>query len=194
MGREARAVRITGGSHGRRQLRAPPKGTRPTQDKVRAAIFSSLAALVPDSRALDLFAGTGAMGLEAWSRGAAWVEWVENDRNALRVLRENIQNLHVPAEAGRVRAGEVFGLLARACSGAPFDLVFSDPPYEEAIAGDWQGKLAQALAGNGWVAPGGIWVYETEGARPAPEFSGWVLLRDKTYGATRVFIRQFRPE
>ena len=159
---------------------------------MRAAIFSSLAALVPDSRAL-IYLPARARWVWRPGAGAAWWSGSKTIETPF-ALRENIQNLHVPAEAGRVRAGEVFGLLARACSGAPFDLVFSDPPYEEAIAGDWQGKLAQALAGNGWVAPGGIWVYETEGARPAPEFSGWVLLRDKTYGATRVFIRQFRPE
>jgi len=71
-------VRLTGGEHGGRLLKVPADGTRPPQDKVRAAIFSALAARVPGARVLDLFAGTGALGLEAWSRGAAWVEWVES--------------------------------------------------------------------------------------------------------------------
>jgi 16S rRNA (guanine966-N2)-methyltransferase len=161
---------------------------RPTQDKVRAAIYSSLATLVPETRVLDLFAGTGAMGLEAWSRGAAWVEWVESGKPALRALRDNIQSLAVPPEAGRVLASDVFMLLGHPCAGKAFDLALADPPYAEAKAGGWQAKLADLLAKNGWVRLGGVFVFETEGHDPLPELSGWRLARDKTYGSTRVLI------
>lgn len=183
-------MRLTGGTHSRRQLHVPATGIRPTQDQVRAAIFSSLATHVPGSRVLDLFAGTGAMGLEAWSRGAAWVEWVENDRQALRAIRKNRCNLKVPPDAGRLRVADVFSWLSRACPGPPFDLVFSDPPYAVAIAHGWQQTLAQALATNGWLTPDSIWTYETEGRQEPPDLPGWRLLRDKTYGTTRVLIRQ----
>ena len=181
-------MRLTGGEHGGRLLKVPADGTRPTQDKVRAAIFSSLAAGVPGARVLDLFAGTGALGLEAWSRGAAWVDWVENGQNALRCLRGNVAALSVPPEAGRVLAVDVFRLIGHPCAGQPFDLVLADPPYAEAKAGGWLAKLAELLANNGWLPPGGAFVFETEGREPLPALSGWRLARDKTYGATRVLI------
>ena len=181
-------MRLTGGEYSGRLLKVPADGTRPTQDKVRAAIFSSLAATVPGARVLDLFAGTGALGLEAWSRGAAWIEWVESGKNALRVLRGTVAALGVPAEAGRVLAADVFRLLAAPCSGKPFDLALADPPYAEAQDKNWQAQLADSLARNGWVRPGGVFVFETEGKRPPPSLPDWRLARDKTYGSTRVLI------
>ena len=181
-------MRLTGGEHGGRLLKVPADGTRPTQDKVRAAIFSALAAFVPGARVLDLFAGTGAIGLEAWSRGAAWVEWVESGKNALRVLRDNVQSLNVPPEAGRVLASDAFKLLGHPCAGEGFDLAVADPPYAEAKANGWQAHLADLLAKNGWIKPGGVFVFETEGRDPLPELPGWRLARDKTYGSTRVLI------
>ena len=181
-------MRLTGGEHGGRLLKVPADGTRPTQDKVRAAIYSSLAASVPAARVLDLFAGTGAMGLEAWSRGAAWVEWVESGKPALRALRDNLRALGVPPGAGRALDSDVFKLLGFRCTGKPFDLALADPPYAEAAAGGWQAKLADLLARNGWVRPGGVFVFETEGRDPLPELRGWRLARDKSYGATRVGI------
>ena len=181
-------MRLTGGEYSGRLLKVPADGTRPTQDKVRAAIFSSLAATVPGARVLDLFAGTGALGLEAWSRGAAWIEWVESGKNALRVLRGNVAALGVPAEAGRVLAADVFRLLAAPCAGTPFDLALADPPYAEALDKGWQAQLAGSLARNGWVRPGGVFVFETEGKAPPPTLPDWRLARDKTYGSTRVLI------
>ena len=181
-------MRLTGGEHGGRLLKVPADGTRPTQDKVRAAIYSSLAAAVPGARVLDLFAGTGALGLEAWSRGAAWVEWVENGPHALRALRANLAALRVPPEAGRVLAADVFRLLAAPRAGTPFDFALADPPYAEARDKGWLAQLADLLARNGWVRPGGVFVFETEGKEPPPPLPGWSLARDKTYGATRVWI------
>lgn len=188
LGSGGRAVRLTGGEHSGRLLKVPADGTRPTQDKVRAAIFSALAAAVPGARVLDLFAGTGAVGLEAWSRGAAWVDWVESGKNALRVLRGNVAALGVPAAAGRVLAADAFRLLAAPCAGTPFDLALADPPYAEAQEKNWLPQLAAALARNGWVRPGGVFVFETEGKAPPPALPDWRLARDKTYGSTRVWI------
>jgi 16S rRNA (guanine966-N2)-methyltransferase len=181
-------MRLTGGEHSGRLLKVPLDGTRPTQDKVRAAIYSSLAAMVPETRVLDLFAGTGALGLEAWSRGAAWIDWVENGQHALRALRDNVQALKVPPEAGRVLVSDVFMLLGHPCAGKAFDLALADPPYAQAKEGGWQAKLADLLAKNGWVRPGGVFVFETEGHDSLPALAGWRLARDKTYGSTRVLI------
>lgn len=178
-------MRLTGGEHGGRLLKVPA-GIRPTQDKVRAAIFSSLAARIPGTRVLDLFAGTGAMGLEAWSRGAVWVEWVENGKPALRSLRDNLQALNVPPEAGRVLATDVFRLLDLPCAGEGFDLVLADPPYAEAKKNGWEARLAERMANHGWIKPDGVFVFETEGKSPPPDMPGWRLAREKTYGATCV--------
>ena len=181
-------MRLTGGEHSGRLLKVPADGTRPTQDKVRAAIYSSVAALVPGARVLDLFAGTGALGLEAWSRGAAWVEWVESGKNALRALKDNVQALNVPSTVGRVLVSDVFKLLGFPCAGQGFDLALADPPYAEAREGNWLGKIADLLAQNNWVRMGGVFVFETEGHDPLPVLKGWRLARDKTYGSTRVLI------
>ena len=181
-------MRLTGGEHRGRTLVVPGEGTRPTQDKVRAATFSALAAHVSGSLALDLFAGTGAMGFEAWSRGAERVDWVENGKQALRALRKNLDALKVPDTAGRIIAADVFRLLAAPCAGAGYDLVFADPPYAEASEKCWVERIAESLRRNGWIKPGGIFVFETEGKAEPPTLEGWRFARDKTYGAARVWI------
>lgn len=181
-------MRLTGGEHRGRRLNVPADGTRPTQDKVRAAVFSSLAARVPGARVLDLFAGTGALGLEAWSRGAAWVDWVENGKNALRALRRNHRQLGVERDAGRIWAADAFNWIARPCAGTACDLIFADPPYAKAREQDWLAKLAEPLVQNGWIKPGGVFVFETEGRDALSEPAGWRLARDKAYGATRVLV------
>ncbi len=181
-------MRLTGGEMSGRLLKAPAAGMRPTQDKVRAAVFSSLAQHVPGARVLDLFAGSGAFGLEAWSRGAAWVEWVEQDRRTLRVLDANRRELGVPPEAGRTVGSDVFKLLERPAGGTPFDPVLDDPPYAEAERGEWLPRLADLLVRNGWIRPGGVFVYETGEKGAPPELSGWRLARDKRYGAARILI------
>ena len=91
-------------------------------------------------------------------------------------------------DAGRALASDVFKLLGHPCAGKPFDLALADPPYAEAKANGWQARLADLLAQNGWVKPGGVFVFETEGHDPLPALTGWRLARDKTYGSTRVLI------
>lgn len=189
-------MRITGGQLGGRILQAPRTGLRPTQDKVRAAIFSSLASHIPGARVLDLFAGSGAMGLEAFSRGAQWVEWVEQDRVIFRSLQKNIQLLDVPSAQGRAICSDVFRYLGIPTRGMGFDVVLSDPPYEAAGEENWMEKLAERLSSGGWVVPGGIWVHESDERREPPPLLGWVLARNKIYGGTRVchWVRQEKNE
>jgi 16S rRNA (guanine966-N2)-methyltransferase len=182
-------VRIVGGEFGGRLLRAPADGTRPTQEKVRAAIFSSLAAFVPGTRVLDLFAGSGALGLEAWSRGAAHVEWVENAKPALQALKRNLADLRTPPPF-RVRTADALRWLEGRPPAVPFDLVLADPPYQAAREGRWDERIAGLLAANGWLRSGGVFVYETEGSAPPPGLPDWTLLRDRRYGKTRLWIWQ----
>jgi len=129
-------VRVIGGTHRRRRLVAPPgRRTRPTADRVREALFDILGPTVEGTRVLDLFAGSGAVGLEALSRGATYAVFVECDRDAVRALRANLAALGLGrARARVVVADAVAALPGLAQAEAPFDLVFLDPPYATDLA------------------------------------------------------------
>lgn len=126
-------MRIIGGTLGSRVLQAPPGlATRPTSDRLRETLFNVLAPRMEGAIFLDLYAGSGAVGLEALSRGAAAVEFVERDPAALKVLRNNLERLGV-TRGFRISAAGVREFLRRAKSGKPgFDVVFLDPPYDAA--------------------------------------------------------------
>jgi 16S rRNA (guanine(966)-N(2))-methyltransferase RsmD len=129
-------MRVIGGHDRGRRLRAPRGlATRPTADRVRVTLFDVLGPAVAGARVLDLFAGTGAVGIEALSRGAARVVLVERDQSALRALRANLAALDAPRAAACVMAGDVLRLLPElGAQEGPFDLVFIDPPYATALA------------------------------------------------------------
>jgi 16S rRNA (guanine966-N2)-methyltransferase len=132
-----------------RRLRVPPAGTRPTSDRAREGLFSTLGTLRPvtGARMLDLYAGSGAVGLEALSRGAAAALLVEADPRAVRVLRDNVDTLGLPGAV--VRAEPVERVLAAECPAEPYDIVFLDPPYAvpvepvllRLVAGGWAGDV-----------------------------------------------------
>ncbi len=147
-------MRIIGGTDRGRRLRAPRGlGTRPTADRMRVTLFDVLGPSLAGARVLDLFAGTGAVGIEALSRGAARAVFVERDRAPLRALRANLAALGLGRARARVVAGDVLAMLpVLAASEEPFDLVFLDPPY--AAAGAAERTLAGLLA-HGLLAPGG---------------------------------------
>jgi 16S rRNA (guanine(966)-N(2))-methyltransferase RsmD len=144
-------VRVIAGRYGGRRLQAPPgTATRPTSDRVREALFSILGTRVAGARVLDLFAGSGALGLEALSRGAASVTFVESAPAALRVLRTNLSTLD--AEAEIVRADALKWLRAASAGPRQYDLVFLDPPYRQAEAlGAGLSDLLPAVLGAGAV-------------------------------------------
>ena len=184
-------MRITGGKFGGRNLKVPKsEAIRPTQDRVREALFSMLQAEVPGSRFLDLFAGSGAVGLEALSRGAASVTLVESSRRHLATLKENVSALG--CEAAVVLA-DVYRYLA-GYAGAGFTIGFADPPY---ALGEERGYAAvlRTLAERGVIVPGGLFVAEMTAGQRAEETPGWELLRDRTYGKTRLCVwrRAARP-
>ncbi|MDZ5623090.1 16S rRNA (guanine(966)-N(2))-methyltransferase RsmD [Nocardioides sp. HM23] len=162
-------TRIIAGAAGGRRIETP-KGdrTRPTSDRVREALFSAIqswAGSLHGLRVLDLYAGSGAIGLEAWSRGAAAVTFVESDRRTADVIRRNART--VGCDVARILEGSVTRALGGGAD-APYDLVFSDPPYpldEFAVADD----LA-LLAAQGWLAEDAVVVVERGSRSPAP---GW---------------------
>ncbi|PPK98548.1 16S rRNA (guanine966-N2)-methyltransferase [Kineococcus xinjiangensis] len=177
-------TRIVAGAAGGRTLRVPPgAGTRPTSDRVREALFSRLEALdvVDGARVLDLYAGSGALGLEAVSRGAASAVLVESARAAAAVARANAAALGLPEV--RVVADRVERYLA-AASPAGFDLVFADPPYplgEQDLA-----AVLAALAPA--LAPRALVVVERSSRSPEPTWpAGWEVEDSRRYGETALW-------
>jgi 16S rRNA (guanine966-N2)-methyltransferase len=170
---------ISGVARGRR-LAVPPSGVRPTGDRAREGLFNSLGSLLdlPGARVLDLYAGSGALGLEALSRGAAEAVLVENGPKALRVLRANVAAVGLPG--ARVVAGSVPSVVAGAAFGT-FDLVLADPPY--AVGVPQVLGVLRALSDGGWFAPGAVVVVERS-SREEP--FGWPTpltgVRDRRYG------------
>src|SRR5579864_6318760 len=121
-------MRVIAGRAGGVQLVSPRSGVRPTMDRVKGAIFSSLGEMVVDARVLDLFAGTGALGIEALSRGADSVLFVEEDRQSIVAIEANLAKTGLN---GRIRQQEVFSFLKNSgASGGKFEIIFADPPYE----------------------------------------------------------------
>src|SRR5437667_9420024 len=120
-------MRVIAGSAGGIHLTVPQRGVRPTMDRVKAAIFSSLADQVIDAPILDLFAGSGALGIEALSRGAASVLFVEEDRQLTEAIEKNLAKTKLD---GRVRRQEVFEFLRRSSGTEGVQIIFADPPYE----------------------------------------------------------------
>jgi 16S rRNA (guanine966-N2)-methyltransferase len=171
-------VRVVAGRLGGRRLAAPAgAGTRPTSDRVREALFSALGE-VGGARVLDLFAGSGALGIEALSRGAAEATFVERSAPALRALRSNLEALELRAEVHRADARGFLRNASRA--GDTYDLVFLDPPYREAA------RLASELDVAAVLAPGGRVVAESH--RRAPLAIDLPLAFERRYGDTLIRI------
>ncbi|MEV4411786.1 16S rRNA (guanine(966)-N(2))-methyltransferase RsmD [Catellatospora sp. NPDC049609] len=181
-------TRIVAGRYGGRRLNAPTgRDTRPTSDRVREALFSALEAMtdLAGARVLDLFAGSGAVGLEALSRGASHTLLVESDAKAVRVIRENIAALGAGATA-RVAAGRAGTVLAAGPADGPYDVVFVDPPYVLPEA-ELTAVLA-GLAGHGWLAEDAVLVVERSSRSPEPTWvEGVTGERGRRYGETALW-------
>ena len=181
---------IAGVARGRRLVAPVGETVRPTADRVREALFSSLAPLLLGARVLDAFAGSGALGLEARSRGAVHVTLVEQDRRALVALRRNVDTLALGGTD--VLAGDVLRMAATGrIAGAPFDLVLLDPPYaleEERLA-----RLLADLVPS--LAAGATVVVERAASAPAP---GWPAdlrpVSERRYGSTRLHRAERAPD
>jgi 16S rRNA (guanine966-N2)-methyltransferase len=172
-------LRIVGGVAKGRRLAAPPKGSRPTSERAREALFNSLATLLDldGARVLDLFAGSGAVGLEALSRGAAALTLVESDRTACQVMRDNADVVGLPGVRIVRRTAAAF----LAGEPEPFDLVFADPPY--ALPDDELAALLGRLAAGGWLAEGAVIVVERAArGSPAPWPDVIETIKQRRYG------------
>src|SRR5207253_4805357 len=180
-------MRVIAGRAGGVLLVSPKNGVRPTMDRVKEAIFSSLGEMVTGARVLDLFAGTGALGIEALSRGAATAIFVDQDRQSIAAIDKNLAKTQL---AGRVRQQDVFGFLKNvAATAEKFQIVFADPPYDKTKSGEgFTEKLLGSKTLPQLLAPGGFFVLEKRPGESLPEMKSWRLVRQKTYGATEVLF------
>jgi 16S rRNA (guanine966-N2)-methyltransferase len=182
-------MRITGGIYGGRRLVAPDDGrVRPTSDRTRQAIFNMLrhkdfgiGFALEGAVVLDLFAGTGALGIEALSHGARWCLFVDDSADSRALQRENVEALNLTG-ATRIwrRDATDLGPIGPS-AGGPFNLVFLDPPYRKEMIP----KALASLKDGGWLLPNALLVVETDAKEPL-DAPGYELVDERDYGETRV--------
>ncbi len=185
-------MRVIAGSAGGLSLHLPKSDLRPTMDVVKGAIFSSLGDSIMGARVLDLFAGSGALGIEALSRGAAAVTFVESNRLAVSTIEKNLVKTSL---SGRVQAFDVFRFLDRFAAAGSYDLIIADPPYAKAPGErDFTPELLGSEPLREALAPGGLFVLEHLPGAKLPLRNVWECLRQKRYGGTEVaFLRVAEP-
>ncbi|MFE1172722.1 16S rRNA (guanine(966)-N(2))-methyltransferase RsmD [Streptomyces sp. NPDC058773] len=176
-------TRVIAGTAGGRRLAVPPgNGTRPTSDRAREGMFSTWEALdgpLTGARVLDLYGGSGAVGLEALSRGAAHALLVESDARAVRTIRDNVRTVGLPG--AEVRAGKAEQTAAAPAPGAPYDVVFLDPPY--VVTDAELCEILLTLRGQGWLAEQALVTVERStrgGTFPWPD--GFEAIKARRYG------------
>ncbi len=185
-------MRVIAGSAGGLALVVPGKGVRPTMDRVKAAIFSSLGDAIIGARVLDLFAGSGALGIEALSRGAISAVFVEEERQSIAAIEKNLAKTKLK---GGVRQENVFDFLKRTSANAAYRIIFADPPYEKTKDGErYTEKLLTDENLSKLLEPNGIFVLEKKPDETVPEMKPWRLIRQKTYGATEVLFLSANPD
>ena len=179
-------LRVISGSAGGLHLKSPKRHQlRPTQDRIRQVIFSSLADLIPDARVLDLYAGTGSFGIEALSRGASFATFVEQDKEAVQCIRDNLTHCRLQ---GDVRLGDVATFLNQAPPAQPYDLIFADPPYTKERGQLDRDPLLAILPA--FLSATGYFVWEHYAQQQLVDAGDWEVVRQRSYGETGLtFLR-----
>lgn len=178
-------LRIIGGEFRRRQLPIPDlPGLRPTPDRVRETLFNWLGQTLDGKRVLDAFAGTGALGIEALSRGAAHVDFIERDAKAAAQLRDNLATLK--ADSSDVIRDDARALLGHKNTAEPFDLVLLDPPFHQELVD----ACCEALEAGGWLSSGALIYLEAESALTPMAPDNWQLYRQTRAGDTTARLYQ----
>lgn len=192
------ALRIVAGELGGRRFVTPPNA-RPTTERVREAVFSSLGVRVVDASVLDLYAGSGALALEALSRGAACAVLVDSDRSAGEACRANLKSTGCVSRARVQQVPVARFVTAGPPPEAPFHLVLCDPPYD--LPSDEVADVLAALATPGWLAPDARVVVERRAPRrsdarsPGDRDAGdWVVVSERAYGDTLVSVLEYREQ
>lgn len=185
-------MRIIAGTLKGHRIEVPARGVRPTLDRVRESVFGMLGAVMVGADVLDLYAGSGALGLEALSRGAGSVRWVESDRKTFKILKGNVEKLtkSLPETRIELRCGDALRYAEREDIGR-FDLIFADPPYDKKGRGQNLSRLLEVLQRSRKLKPDGLLAYELATSEEFEIPSQWQLVREKSWGATRVlFLRE----
>jgi 16S rRNA (guanine966-N2)-methyltransferase len=180
-------LRVISGTAGGLHLKSPKRhALRPTQDRIRQVIFSSLAEVVPGARVLDLFAGTGSLGIEALSRGAAHATFVEQDKEAVQCIRDNLAHCHLE---GDVRQNDTFAFLEKPpAEPNGFDLIFADPPYTKTRDDLDDDSLLPIIPPQ--LAENGLFVWEHYAGQVLKNAGIWDVVRHRNYGETGLtFLR-----
>lgn len=186
-------MRIIGGQYSGRRL-ATPKGrdTRPTADRTRESLFNVLAARddveFEGARIIDLFAGSGALGFEAMSRGGAWCLFVETDAGARGAIRDNVEALGLFGVTRIHRRSAASLGVKPASAGAPFTLAFLDPPYDKGLVS----PALETLRDGGWLGDGAIVIVEQGKAETPVAVEGFTEIDRRTYGAAQIGLYRFR--
>ena len=189
-------MRIVGGEfRGKKLLLPEDKRIRPTADRTREALFNILAhdsdmrgpegPLPLGARVLDIFAGTGALGLEALSRGAAHVTFMENHPDSLKIIQGNIKTMGLSRRTDIIRRDA----LTPGKPGAPYDLILMDPPYAKGLAF----PCLEALMKNGWLVSGALIVIEISKKEDLILSDDVQIIKDRTYGAARLIFAKHTP-
>ena len=177
-------MRVIAGRAGGVRLTVPKTGVRPTMDRVKAAIFSSLGNAVIGARVLDLFAGSGGLGIEALSRGAKSALFVDDNRQSIAAIERNLTKTKL---TGQVRTQDVFEFLKHTHRAPTFDIIFADPPYEQTTSGE---RFTDKILGNEYLPqllqPAGTFILEKRPDEKFPGTEAWNLIRSRKYGATEV--------
>ena len=182
-------MKVTSGLYRSRKLKSPQgRAVRPTSEIVKQALFNMLAPTVRGARVLELFCGTGQLGIEALSNGAESVVFVDSARESAALTRENLHALGLEAEVLQLPFEQAVAVLER--RGARFDLILADPPY----AGGFYEQLQALAAQSGVLRPGGVLVMEFDTNLP-PQFSAaFTVLRQKSYGRRSLVLLQKKEE
>ncbi len=180
-------MRVIAGTAGGITLNVPRSELRPTMDMVKNAIFNVLLESIPGARVLDLFAGTGGLGIEALSRGAASCVFVESDRRACESIRKNLDKTRLAG--GEIASVDVFSWLDRISRPGEFALIFADPPYAKKPGErDFTPELLNSESLRHALMPGGLFILEHLPGAKLALGKTWQCLRQKRYGATEVAI------
>ena len=172
---------ISGSRRGKKLLPPVGDGTRPTTDRVKESVFNIIQSYLPSERVLDLFAGSGALGIEALSRGSSHAVFIDNSRDALSVCRRNIENSRFEEKSSVIQT-DALGYLEKCTE--YFDIIFLDPPYNRGLLT----RAAALIEKRGLLAEGGIMVCETEVGGEVPSLESTELIRSASYGKTSILI------
>jgi 16S rRNA (guanine966-N2)-methyltransferase len=185
-------MRIISGKSGGIPLRVPKTVLRPTTDRTRSAVFSILGQRIKDARVADLFAGSGAYGIECLSRGARSCVFVDSEKACLTAIEQNLTKAKLLPNTD-LRQAKVDSWWTR--PSGPYDIIFADPPYRKTVEDrDWNAEIFKGTFLQPLIAPGGLlmlesWAYAQEPALP----EGWTCVDDRKYGAARVRFLQVSP-